>query len=85
MAKKQKTGFPYTNSKTFCNFANGIRKESRHWLRFGVQLSDSKSGNVVNSKIQLLKTILRTDEVNAHAIGMSSLILYCRLYIRSSD
>ena len=56
-----------------------------YWLRISVQLSDSKSGNVGNSRIQLPEAILRTDGVNAHAIGVGSLILYCRRFLRPPD
>ena len=73
-------------SKSFCIFAGAIHMESKtYWLRISVQLSDSKSGNVGNSRIQLPEAILRTDGVNAHAIGVGSLILYCRRFLRPPD
>lgn len=62
-----------------------IRGTRHRWLRFSVQLSNSKSGNVGNSRIQLPKAIQRIDRVNAHAIGVGSLILYCRRFLRPPD
>jgi len=47
-----------------------------YWLRFSVQLSDLKSGNVGNSRIHLPKAIQRTDGVNAHVKrGLTYLVL----------
>ena len=70
----------------FCVYLHRVLMDTRHcWLRFSVQLSDSKSGNVGNSRIRLPKAILRTDGVNARAIGVGSLILYCRRFLRPPD
>ncbi|MBO5628244.1 MAG: hypothetical protein J5965_04110, partial [Aeriscardovia sp.] len=62
-----------------------VRGTRHRWLRFSVQLSNSKSGNVGNSRILLPKAIQRIDRVNAHAIGVGSLILYCRRFLRPPD